>query len=248
MRRADADHDVAGFPWAGLVHLVRSGDSRPRVTEAIDFYPWQGEREAMLRFGPATGPTVLAAPALFEEGNRTRALLVDLLRRLAERGIASALPDLPGQNESALPTHEARLTGWRDAFAAVAARIAGPVHVVAFRGGALIDAEALVASRWYLSPASGAAQVRELRRVRALGGGTDYGGNMLDGAMIGALEVAEPTVADPLRVVRLEGDPRAADLHVRGPMLWRASEPRGDAALAALLAEDVAAWIARCVG
>ena len=202
----------------------------------------------MLRFGPANGPTVLAAPALFEEANRTRALLVDLLRRLSLRGIASALPDLPGQNESLVLTCEARLADWRAAFAAVATSLPGPVHVIALRGGALVDAEAAVASRWYLSPTSGAAQARELRRVQALGGGADFGGNLLDAAMIGALEAAEPAVAEPLRVVPLAGDPRAADRHVPGPMLWRASEPRGDAALAGLLAEDIADWIARCAG
>lgn len=202
--------------------------------------------EAMLRFGPAQGPTVLAAAALFEEGNRTRALLVEVLRRLAARGIGAALPDLPGQNDSLVPTADARLAEWRAAFAAVAAELPGPVHVVALRGGALLDAEARVASRWYLSPASGAAQVREWRRVRALGGAADYAGNAIDEAIVAALAAAEPWVAGPLCVVRLDGDPRAADRHIPGAPLWRASEPRGDAALARVLADDIAAWIERC--
>ncbi|RYD50253.1 MAG: hypothetical protein EOP60_12200, partial [Sphingomonadales bacterium] len=59
----------------------------------IDHYDWAGGREAMLRFGPATGPVVIAALPLFEEANRTRTFVVTLLRALAERGIAGALPD-----------------------------------------------------------------------------------------------------------------------------------------------------------
>jgi hypothetical protein len=38
----------------------------------FDTYDWTGGREAMLRFGPDTGPIVIAALPLFEEVNRTR--------------------------------------------------------------------------------------------------------------------------------------------------------------------------------
>jgi thioredoxin reductase len=38
----------------------------------IDRYDWAGGSEAMLRFGPATGPIVVLALPLFEEANRTR--------------------------------------------------------------------------------------------------------------------------------------------------------------------------------
>ncbi len=68
----------------------------------IDHYDWPGGREAMLRFGPTNGPVMIVAPPLFEEANRTRAFVVTILRALAERGIASALPDLPGTGESLL--------------------------------------------------------------------------------------------------------------------------------------------------
>src|SRR6187551_1263766 len=69
-----------------------------------DQYDWPGGREAMLRFGPATGPVVIAVMPLFEEANRTRAFMVALLRALAERGVASVLPDLPGTGESLIET------------------------------------------------------------------------------------------------------------------------------------------------
>ncbi|MEH3047672.1 hypothetical protein [Sphingomonas adhaesiva] len=198
----------------------------------------------MLRLGPDRGPCVLAVPALFEEANRTRTLLVATLRALAARGIAGALPDLPGQNDSLLPTVAARLPAWRDALAAAAATLPGPVHIVAIRGGALLDGAVDAASRWYLAPLSGATQVRELERIRHLGGGDDYAGNALHPDLIAALAAAEPSVAEPLRVVRLTGDPRPADRLIAASPPWRTVEPQTDLALASLLADDIAAWIA----
>ena len=38
----------------------------------------------------------------------------------------------------------------------------------------------------------------------------------------------------------------AADIKFAGAPLWRRAEPGNDLALAALIADDVAAWIARC--
>ena len=84
----------------------------------IEHYDWPGGREAMLRFGPPHGPTMVAALPFFEEANRTRAAMVDVLRQLAVRGIGSILPDLPGTNESLLATSDATLAAWRGAFAA----------------------------------------------------------------------------------------------------------------------------------
>jgi len=85
----------------------------------IDQYDWAGGCEAMIRFGSGTGPVVVLALPLWEEANRTRTFAVRLLRLLAERGIAGALPDLPGQGESAIDSEYAMLAGWRTAFAAV---------------------------------------------------------------------------------------------------------------------------------
>lgn len=219
-----------------------AGQPGPR----IDHYDWSGGREAMLRFGPDGGPTVVAALPLFEEGNRTRAAMVDVLRRLAARGIGCALPDLPGTGESLVATSEATLAMWRAAFAAACAAVGGAVHVVAWRGGALVDGEAMVASRWYLAPQSGASAVRELERVRALGGGEDVAGNLLSEAMLAGLAGAEPATLAPVRVVRLESDVRPADRKVAGAPLWRGVEPGTDAALQALVADDVADWVAAC--
>ena len=214
----------------------------------IDSYDSVGGREAMLRFGPERVPTVVAALPLFEEANRTRAAIVDVLRRLAATGIGGALPDLPGTGESLTDVADVTLATWRGAFAAACASLPSPVHVVGWRGGALIDGAADVASRWYLAPLGGAATVRELERLRRTGGGADYGGNLLSTAMLASLADAEPVTTGALRVVRLESDPAAADRHLPGAPLWRAAEPGTDTILQAALADDIAGWIAACGG
>ena len=62
--------------------------------------------------------TYPSVPATFApRPNRTRTFVVTVLRLLAERGIAGALPDLPGQGESLVPTQAMRLADMRAAFA-----------------------------------------------------------------------------------------------------------------------------------
>jgi hypothetical protein len=220
------------------------------VTAALrfDHYDWPGGRETMLRSGPAHGPTVIVAPPLFEEANRTRALLVATLRALAERGIGGALPDLPGQGESLVATRDATMADWRRAFAAAATMLDGPVHVVAVRGGVLVDRACEAASRWHLSPIVGAAQVRELERLRSTADQpTDlFAGNDLPPALLTALEEAEPVSTRPLRTVRLADDPRPADVKIPAAPPWRTAEPQRHDILAAALADDIAAWIVTC--
>lgn len=209
----------------------------------IDHYDWAGGREMMLCFGPESGPRVMAALPLFEEGNRTRAALVDVLRQLAARGIGAALADLPGTGESPIETKDATLQTWRDAFAAACRHVRDPVHICAWRSGALVDGDADAASRWYLSPQTGEGLVRELTRVRALAGSADVAGNIVSDEMFAALASAQPMTSGPLRVVRLDSDTKAADRKLAGRALWRGSEPSTDAALQGLVADDLFAWI-----
>ncbi len=215
----------------------------------IDHYDWRGGREAMLRFGPDDGPVVIAALPLFEEANRTRAAVVDVLRRLAARGIGGALPDLPGTGESLVATSDATLADWRAAFAAAAAALPGPVHLMAWRGGALVGAEANVASGWWLAPVDGAGVMRDLRRAQAVSDDKHlFAGNALSAELISELEGAALPALDRTRTIRLDTDPRAADAQIAGRPLWRAAEPGADDALQTAVADDVAAWIARCDG
>ena len=215
----------------------------------------------MLRFGPTDAPLVLIAPALFEEANRTRAFTVAIMRGLATRGVASALPDLPGTNDSLLPTEEASLADWRTAFAACAA--GRPALGFAVRGGALVDGDAMLRGRCHLAPVAGASLVRDLVRVRLAGardGGdrfdpamlqapgppVDLAGNRLSRALVAELDAAVPSRAD--RTVRLAGDPQAADRKLEGRTLWRSSEPDIDGPLADAVADDLAAWAHACAG
>lgn len=228
----------------------------------IDGYGWAGGREAMLRFGPATGPVVVAALPLFEEANRTRAFTVLLLRLLAERGIAGALPDLPGQGESLVPTHRTSLLKMQDAFNFACDsfdREGRACYAIAIRSGALLDTLASVAGRWHFAPMLGDKLMRELKRTAIaadpqrtdldgpfLGGDTpiEIAGNLLSPALLAELPTARP--APDARIVRLASDSADAALKVEGSPLWRRAEPDNDPALAALLAEDIAAWIRIC--
>ncbi len=211
----------------------------------ITHYDWPGGREAMLRFGPAAGPVVIAALPLFEEASRTRAFVVTILRALAERGIAGALPDLPGQGESPLPTEAIRLANLRVAYAHATARTGARAYALAIRSGALLDGAAQLAGRWHFAPQSGPELLRELHRLRSASEGDDFGGNRLSPAFLAELDNAHP---DPARVIRLDGNPRDAAARVPGAPLWRRAEPDNDPALAARLADDIADWVRSCEG
>jgi hypothetical protein len=227
----------------------------------IDWYDGSGGREAMLRFGPAEGPVVVAALPLFEEANRTRTFTVALMRLLAERGIATALPDLPGTGESLVQVEETTLLRMREAMAAAVEHL-GPrrTYALGIRSGALLDEDGPAYGRWHLAPQSGHELMRELERManpsRApdwwlLEEVTEIAGNRVSVDLLDALLTAKlhtNRLGVPLRTVRLESDPRPADRKVPGAPLWRRAEPDHDPALAVLLADDIAAWIAACEG
>ena len=266
----------------------------------ISHYDWSGGREAMLRFGPDTGPVAILALPLFEEANRTRTFAVRLLRELGTRGVAGALPDLPGQGESVVPLEEVSLADMQAASAA-AASAAGARYVIGIRSGALLAGDASVAGHWHLSPQDGASLVRELSRIarhlrapildpglrrgtadvgervadppvttlpprgaakypgerRGPGGSgprvdtiarsavVEVAGNLVSQSFLETLSNQAPPAA---RTIRLSSDPAPADRTIDAAPLWRRAEPGDDPALAALLADDIAAWIATCAG
>ncbi|RDE06585.1 hypothetical protein [Sphingomonas aracearum] len=237
----------------------------------IEHYGWSGGRETVLRFGPAHGPLLVAVLPLFEEANRTRTFLVRTLRLLAERGVASALPDLPGTGESALPSAAFRPFAAREALEALAGGTGERCYMLGVRSGCLLDGFVLAHGRYHLAPVAGERLVRDLGRVRqAEAGGREragerwfmedrwqeapghvrVGGMLLSAEALLDLSLLEPfQQADvPRRVARLATDAAPADVYLQGSPLWRTKEPQDDPVLAAALADDVAAWIAACEG
>ena len=230
----------------------------------IDHYDWSGGREALLRFGPDTGPVVILALPLFEEANRTRTFAVGLLRRLAERGIAGLLPDVPGQGESVVPLaglSVPRMAGALTALTHHCLDNGRRAFAVGIRSGALLDTLAPCNGRWHLAPQDGDSLLRDLHRTwRAAGNDGDravmmaggdaieIAGNVLSPDLLASLTAATPfdRSGTPCRVVRLSSDPAPADRHIDAAPLWRRAEPGHDPALADLLADDIAAWIAAC--
>ena len=125
----------------------------------------------MLRFGPGTGPVVVVALPLFEEANRTRAFAVTICRALAKRGVASVLPDVPGQGESLVPLETMSTAGdiGSGFKAAVEAEVkqGRTVYSAAIRSGALLDFIADVAGAWHFAPQGGQDLLRQLTQDQA---------------------------------------------------------------------------------
>lgn len=219
----------------------------------IDHYDWSGGREMLLRFGPDTGPAVVAALPLFEEANRTRTFAVALLRALAACGIAGLLPDVPGQNESVTPLAGLTLPRMAGALAAVAPD--RRTYALGIRSGALLDHATPHRSRWHFSPQTGEALLRDLHRTWRAAGNTgdrdgmlrsdmvEVAGNRLCSALLSSLPAA-PCVAD--RVVRLASDSAGADRRIDAAPLWHRAEPGTDPVLVQQLADDIAEWVAAC--
>ena len=245
----------------------------------IDHYQTDGGRETMLRLGPSTGPVVVVALPLFEEANRVRAFAVAVCRALAKRGVASALPDMPGQGESLVPLCSLSSIRTLDvAFESVVRAVrseARKAFVLAIRSGAIFGNCNGSDGRLRFAPQDGSGLLRDLKRIkqaasssarsaaRRLGedwhledavstGGVDQlveiAGNLIRSDFLATLSVDPAAIeaTSPLRTVRLVTDAKPADRHVPGTPLWRRAEPGNDLALAALLADDIADWIATC--
>lgn len=193
----------------------------------------------MMRIG--SGPALLFLPPLFEEMNRTRALLATAMRALAAQGFGCWLPDLPGTGESKRALSEISWQDWRDA-AAAAFEAAGAIASVGLRGGALLDEAAPV--RWRFAPATGASLARDLARAGLMTEGG--GGYAPSGALLAALAEAEPAAGDRVRTLRLATDRGEADHKLEGPPLWRRAEPQNSSELAEAIAGDISQWVRAC--
>lgn len=207
-------------------------------------YTWRGGEELWLRYGINLPPQIVIIESLFEEKNRCRRLLASLMRGLADNGIGSVLPDLPGTGESLLDISTVSFGDWRNALRAVA-EATKPMVVASLRGGALLDGTIPAKGHWRFAPETGARIVRDLRRTQ-ISGSPLYAGHAISDDFLNVLESAIPTPLAPLRTLRLESDAGEADARIAGTPLWRRAEPGDDSALAAKLVTDLTDWVRQC--
>ena len=131
----------------------------------IAAWPSPSGDEYAIAFDRGRAERLLVLPALFDEANKTRHLLIETMRRLDGAGVDGFLPDLPGCNESAAPLAIQTLHSWRDAAQAAAAHFAA-THVLTVRAGALLAPPALAG--WRYAPLGGPSLLRALLRSRTI--------------------------------------------------------------------------------
>jgi hypothetical protein len=218
--------------------------------------------EYVVHEGPNTGPVVLFLLPPFDEGNRMRRTVRLAMAHLSQAGVASCLPDLPGQNESLIATAGVSLHDWQTALAEFARSLDRPIITAAFRGGCLIDDAAGGAAAWRCAPAKGAQILRTMVRTRiasdkeagiistqdALIAGAaqaplELGGNLLSADMVAQLQAADVADIPRCRTVTLNPDDAKS---ISGSPLWLRAEPGEDAEFAHTIAADIIAWGQTC--
>lgn len=207
--------------------------------------------EYCVRFDSDRKQRVLVIPALFGEANKLRHFTLEAMRLLDAHGIDTALPDLPGTNESLARIEDMTLEDWRTAMTSQASAFTA-THVLAIRGGALCAPTDLPGLA--LAPASGSSILSGMLRARVIADrevgvestrdalltkgreqGLTLAGFALGANMIGQLEQAEPDHSHLQEI-------RQADLG--GTPLWLRAEPDHDPAQAEALARVVAEYFA----
>jgi hypothetical protein len=206
-----------------------------------------GDGEFMLAYGPEDGPQLLVLQPFFEEMNRCRAMIAGLCRKLADHGIGTWMPDLPGTGESVRALDGIDWEDWLRAVDTVASSVRDETGIapatLAIRGGALLD-RPLSQRTLRLAPTGGRSLLSDLRRS-ALASGSDPAhpaGYTLSQALVEALTVAEPSPVGDIRTIRLSSDDRPADRRIDGQPLWRRPEPATDLATESAIAEEIVAW------
>jgi alpha-beta hydrolase superfamily lysophospholipase len=216
---------------------------------AFESFESDGRSEWLMRIGAGDAPAILFVPPLFEEMNRTRALIAAVMRRLAAQGFGCWLPDLGGTGESERDLGAVEWGDWRHDVTSAATHVtekAGKPLIASLRGGVLLDDGAEARGWWRFAPVDGLALQRDM--VRAGLAGVEWAGYAPSDALKAGLAGATAAEVAPLRIVRLATDAQPADLKVDGPALWRRSEPGTSDALADALAADLADWSHLCAG
>lgn len=201
-----------------------------------------------LAFDQNRSQRLLVIPPLFEEANKFRHQLFEIMRRMDLRGVDCFLPDLPGCNESTTPVRNQTLAGWKAASEAAASHFR-TTHLLAIRSGAWLAPDKLPG--WLYAPAKPKQVLRSLIRTRILASkeagreetgdtllemarskGIELAGWELDAKLVRELEEPEFT-ASPDHVIVEQAD-------IGGKPLWLRAEndddPEQADALAAIIA------------
>ena len=133
--------------------------------------------------------------------NRTRALIVAVMNRLAKRGHSCWLVDLSGTGESERELGEVTWRDWRHDVISAAAYVAEKSRkplIASLRSGALLDDEAEARGWWRFAPQDGSAVVRDMVRS-GLAGGVEWAGYAPSDDLKSALEAAKADDVNRLR-------------------------------------------------
>ena len=191
---------------------------------------------------------VLVIPPLFDEHNKMRHQLVEVMRRLDLSGIDCVLPDLPGQNESTQSLSDQSLDSWRDSIKAAIAHFR-PSRFLSVRAGALLVPVGVPG--WDYAPMTGQQVLRGMVRARIIAAreagreettdalmelgrseGLELAGWHIGPDMFAQLEKAQ-VAESPIRI-------RIEQSMVGGKPLWLRAEPDNDPEQADALAAVIA--------
>ncbi len=194
-------------------------------------------------------------PPLFDETNRMRRTLIEVMRLLAKDNVGSILPDLPGCNESLADLSNMGFAQWRLAMRAVCKQHRA-THSAAFRGGILLD-DTLSLPRWRLAPVKGANLLRTMLRTKIASAkedsishtmdalmdegrtnGLELAGNTLSSAMLTDLDSAVPDDGPDIRSVTIGN----GEQQIAGSALWLRAEPDYDSDMARSITADLLKW------
>lgn len=191
---------------------------------------------------------LMVVPPLFDEANKLRRQLAEVMRRLDQAGIDSFLPDLPGTNESPRPLRDQTLPGWRGAIAAAADHFRA-THFLSVRAGGITVPPSMPG--WRYAPIGGASVLRTLLRARIIAereaGRQETLAELTELGRASGLELAGhaigPVLFRELEAAHLPDNGRQADIDqqtIGGSGLWLRAEPGFDPAQADALAAFVA--------
>lgn len=125
----------------------------------------KSREEAALVFDQGRDYRLLLIPPLFDEANKFRRQLAEIMYRLDLSGIDCILPDLPGTNESLFKQDDLTLPMLRDAVESACEHFR-VTHWFSVRNGALFAPGHLPG--WRYAPIAGKNSVRSLLRARSL--------------------------------------------------------------------------------